>query len=551
MDEVTGPHRAYREAGWWRDQTFIDDLRRNATRQPGKAAVIGHSSAGGAAGAAGGAASGRTDTIDYAELSRLTGRMARGLVDLGVRPGEFVAIMLPDYWHMFPLALACIQAGARLVPISPEFRRADMDHAFRLTEARVFIAATDVSGFRPGEQALDLARDSGLPEHVVLLGDDRPPGTLSFDEIFLTGRGDDDGELAGRGLGPDDPFLVLFTSGTTGTTKAVLHSQNTLYASIRAYADAFGLDDTMVTTTAHSNMYYVGLVVRLLCSLVLGGTAVCLDKWDPGASLDLMTRHGVTTFYGSPHFVRELLAAALSRPTRPDRLTSVVSGSAPVPPQLAAEVKKVLGTRMFALWGMSENGAATCTRPDDPEDWPAHSDGRPAGGMQVRIDPLPGQDGVGPLWVRGPSQCLGYYKQEDIYAAELDADDWFNTGDLARDDGRGGIRITGRTKDIIIYKSSNLPVAEIEAVLGNHPKVADVALIGIPDPDTNERVLAIVTTAGGTAPTLQELREYLREAGINDWCRPERLEVIEAMPRNAMGKIRKADLRARYRAPAS
>jgi cyclohexanecarboxylate-CoA ligase len=533
VTDVANAHQAYREAGWWRDQTFLDDLRRNAALRPDKAAVIAHNPA-----------SGQTETINYAELSRLTARMARGLADLGVRPGEYVAIMLPDYWHMFPLALACIQAGAQLMPVSPEFRKVDMDFAFRLTGARVFIASSDVFGFRPAEQALELARESGFPEQIVVIGDDRPAGTLSFAEVFLDGQAGDASEPAG--LGPDDPFLLLFTSGTTGTTKAVLHSQNTLHASIRGYAEAFGFDDTLVTTTAHSNMYYVGLVVRLLCSLLLGGTAVCLDRWDPAVSLDLMARHGVTTFYGSPHYVRELLAAARTHPTRPGQLTSVVSGSAPIPPQLAAEVRAVLGVRMFSLWGMSENGAATCTRPDDPEDWPAHSDGRPAGGMEVRIDPLPGQDGMGQLWVRGPNQCLGYYKQEDVYAAELDAEGWFNTGDLAREDGRGGIRITGRTKDIIIYKSTNLPVAEIEAVLGNHPKVSDVALIGIPDPDTDERVCAIVTASGDIAPTLAELRDCLRDAGINDLCWPERLEVIDAMPRNAMGKIRKAALRARY-----
>lgn len=537
MNEVAVAHQAYREAGWWRDQIFLDDLRRHAGQRPGKAALIGHT-----------VATGQTDTVDYAELARLTRRVARGLVDLGVRPGDYVAVMLPDYWHMLPIALGCVQAGAQVVPLSPEFRRADLDFAFRLTGAKVFIAATDVFGFRPAEQALDLAKDGGLPETVVLLGDDRPPGTLSFAEAFLAGHAEpDDAGLDGRALGPDDPFLLMFTSGTTGTTKAVIHSQNTLYASIRAYAGAFGFDETLVTTTAHSNMYYVGLVVRLLCSLFLGGTAVCLDTWNPRASLDLMARHDVTTFYGSPHFVRELLAAARTHPVRLASLTSVVSGSAPVAPQLWEQVKEVLGVRMYALWGMTENGAATCTRPDDPEDWPAHSDGRPAGGMETRVDPLPGQNGVGHLRVRGPNQCLGYYKQEDIYAAELDADGWFSTGDLARDDGRGGIRITGRAKDIIIHRSSNLPVAEIEAVLGNHPKVADVALIGIPDPDTDERVLAVVTAKGGTAPTLAELRDYLREAGVNDWCWPERLEVIDAMPRNAMGKIRKVDLRARYR----
>jgi cyclohexanecarboxylate-CoA ligase len=341
----------------------------------------------------------------------------------------------------------------------------------------------------------------------------------------------------------------MFTSGTTGTTKAVLHSQNTLYAEIRGYTEALGFDHTLVNTTAHSNMYRAGLVTRLLAALVLGGTSVCLDTWDPAASLELMARHGVTTFYGSPHYLRELLAAARSSPPQLTRLASVVSGSAPVPPQLIDEVRETLGVRMFALWGMTENGAVTCTRPDDPEDWPAHSDGRPTGGMEIRIDPLPDlDDGTGLLWVRGPAQCLGYYKQDDIYAADLDPDGWFNTGDLVRDDGRGGIRMTGRAKDIIIYRSSNLPVAEVEAVLAKHPKVADVALIGIPEPATDEQVCAVVTAAGGSPPTLAELRDFLRDAGISDWCWPERLEVLDDMPRTPMGKIRKADLRKRYAA---
>jgi cyclohexanecarboxylate-CoA ligase len=384
----------------------------------------------------------------------------------------------------------------------------------------------------------------------VAFGEDRPPGTLSFAEQFLTGHGRQQGELAGRRLGPDEPFVVLFTSGTTGTTKAPVHSQNTLYAEIRGYAGALGFDQTLVNTTAHSNMYRAGLVTRLLTSLVLGGTAVCLDTWDPAASLELIAKHGVTTFYGSPHFVRELLAAARSRPPRATRLASIVSGSAPVPPQLLDEVRAALGVRMFSLWGMTENGAVTCTRPSDPEDWPTRSDGRPTGGMEIRIDPVEGLDaGAGALWVRGPAQCLGYYKQDDIYAAELDADGWFNTGDLVHDDGRGGIRMIGRTKDIIIYQSANVPVAEIEAVLGKHPKVADVALIGIPDPATDERICAVVTAAVGSPPTLAELRDFLRDAGISEWYWPGQVEVLDDMPRTPMGKIRKADLRKRYAAP--
>ncbi len=535
MNEVTQAHQAYYQAGWWRGGTLLDDLDRHVRERPGKTAVVGHK-----------LATGRTEKIDYAELARLTDRMAAGLVNLGVRPGECVGVLLPDNWEMVPLVLACIKTGVRVVPIPPEFGRAEVEFALRLTDTRLLIAATETFGGRSADLALALSRDTGLPERVVVYGDDRPPGTLSFDEQFLHSEG----EPVDRRLGPDEPFLVLFTSGTTGTTKAPVHSQNTLYAEIRGYTEALGFDHTLVNTTAHSNMYRAGLVTRLLTSLVLGGTAVCLDTWDPAASLELIVQHGVTTFYGSPHFVRELLAAARSRPPQPTRLASIVTGSAPVPPQLLDEVKAALGVRMYSLWGMTENGAVTCTQPSDPDDWPTRSDGRPTGGMEIRIDPVDGlEEGEGALWVRGPAQCLGYYHQDDIYAAELDADGWFKTGDLVRDDGRGGIRMSGRTKDIIIFQSANVPVAEIEAALGKHPKVADVALIGIPNPATDERICAVVTTAAGSPPTLDELKDFLSEAGISEWYWPQQLEVLDDMPRTPMGKIRKADLRKRYAAP--
>ncbi|HEX4833014.1 MAG TPA: AMP-binding protein [Trebonia sp.] len=538
MNDVTQAREAYYEAGWWRAETFLDDLDRHARQRPGKPAVVGHN-----------LATGRTDTIDYAELSRLTDQMARGLVNLGVQPGECVGVLLPDTWETLPLVLACVKAGVRLVPIPPEFGRAEMELALRLTDTRLLIAATETFGGRSADMALELSRDIGLPERIVVPGDDRPPGALSFAEHFLAGHGGQEGELAGRRLGPDEPFVILFTSGTTGTTKAPVHSQNTLYAEIRGYAGALGFDETLVNTTAHSNMYRAGLVTRLLTALVLGGTAVCLDTWDPAASLDLIEEHGVTTFYGSPHFVRELLAAARARPPRATRLASIVTGSAPVPAQLLREVRAALGVRMFALWGMTENGAVTCTRPGDPDDWPTRSDGRPTGGMEIRADPVDGlEEGTGALWVRGPAQCLGYYHQDDIYAAELDSGGWFSTGDLVRDDGRGGIRMSGRTKDIIIFQSANVPVAEIEAVLGKHPKVADVALIGIPSPATDETICAVVTAAAGSPPTLAELRGFLGEAGVSEWYWPGQVEVLDDMPRTPMGKIRKADLRKRYAA---
>lgn len=535
MKASTEVHRNYREAGWWRDETFLDDLRRNAAERPGKTAVAGRL-----------AASGHTDAIDYATLSRLTSRVACGLAEAGLRPGEYIAVQLHDCWEMLPLTLGCIQAGVRIASVPPQYRRAELEYMLSLTGARLFITTAELPDSRPAEVAMELADKLHLPEHVAVIGGGGPAGTLSFEKCFLAGP-DRPAAPAGCYLNPDEPFLLLFTSGTTGENKAAMHSQNTLHAGIRGYAEALGLDDTLVEMTPHTNMHYAGLVTVLLTSLVLGGTAVCADTADPAVSLGLIEQHGVTVFYGSPLYVRELLAAQRAQPRDTSSLQCIVSGSAPVPPQLLDEVRETLGVRMFSLWGMTENGAVTVTRPDDPEGWPAHSDGRPAGGMEIRIDPVAGRaDGAGALWVRGPAQCLGYYKRDEAYAADLDADGWFSTGDLARDDGLGGIRIVGRLKDIIIHRSANVPVADIEAMLGKHPKVADVALIGIPDPAVDERVCAVVTAAGDPPPTLGELRDYLRDAGTSSWCWPERLEVIETMPRTPLGKIRKIDLRQRY-----
>jgi cyclohexanecarboxylate-CoA ligase len=190
------------------------------------------------------------------------------------------------------------------------------------------------------------------------------------------------------------------------------------------------------------------------------------------------------------------------------------------------------------------------TRPEDPPERAGESDGTVVAGMQARVvdennEPVPAGE-VGQLQVRGAAQCLGYYRRDEIYAKSITPDGWFDTGDLARDDGYGGVRISGRTKDIIIANMClKLPVSDIEALLGRHPAIRDIALIGIPDPAMIELVCAVVTPSG-EPPTLEDLRTYLEEAGVNAWFWPQRLELVEAMPRTVTGKIRKVELRERF-----
>jgi cyclohexanecarboxylate-CoA ligase len=536
---MTGTSESDRERylrdGWWREGTFLDDLRRHAERQPGKPAVIARRAPGGP-----------TETLSYRELAAATDRYAHALLALDVKPGEYIGIHMPDFPEMLPLALAALRIGARISPLMPVFRRRELELAARTTEMRVFFTVAEHDGNRPADTMLALAAQIPTLEHVVVLGDGAPAGALSFDRDFLAAGQGDDADLAGRELPPDEPYLILFTSGTTGDPKGALHSQNTLYAGIRGYQGALDMDGTLVKASPHTCMHYVGFVQKLLTPLALGGTAILPGTQEPAMQLDMFEQHGVTMYYAFSGWVAALLAEQRARPRDLSALRYIVSGSAPVPPALVQQVRETLGVPLYSLWGMTENGPVTMTRPDDPPEWAARSDGRATGGMEVRIDPIAGRpDGAGPLWVRGPAQCLGYYKNEAAYAADLDPDGWFNTGDLARDDGRGGIRIAGRTKDVMNPMSMSMPVLDIENVLLSHPKVAEVALIGIPDEAVVERVCAVVVAAGDP-PSLAELVGYLREEGVAKVFLPERLEVVGVMPRTATGKIRKVELRERY-----
>jgi cyclohexanecarboxylate-CoA ligase len=377
-----------------------------------------------------------------------------------------------------------------------------------------------------------------------------PEGTEEFESFFFgTAWEERHGHLLDeRELGPDDPYLILFTSGTTSEPKGVLHSQNTLYAAVRGEADAFGLDETLVMYTTALYTHYTGVVQGMLMPLMLGGTMAFQDAKDPGDALDLISRHGVTFFYCAPFYLLSLFETQRSSPRELPGLTWLVSGSAPIPTYFIGEAKSVFGLRLFSLWGMTENGPVTITRAEDPEDWAAHSDGSPIADMQLRIDPVSDQaDGEGVLWVRGPTQCLGYFRRDDLYAAELDEDGWFNTGDLARPDGRGGIRITGRAKDMILRNANIAPVTDLESIIGRHPKVRDVAVIGIPDEREDETICAVVTPAEPGSPvTLEELHRSLQEDGMTRAYWPQRLELVEDMPLTATGKIRKTELRQRY-----
>jgi cyclohexanecarboxylate-CoA ligase len=529
----------YRRRGWWRDETFLDDLRRQARERPHKLAVAGRR-----------VTQGRTDTLDYTELFQMTERFAGALVELGVQPGDFVAVQLPNRWEMAPLLFACIRVGAVICPISPICNEEELRHRLELTEARVCITVPEWDGTPLAEIVTGLRSELATLEHVLVVGGHAPDGARDFHDHFVGTVWEEEhtADLDGRELKPDDPFVVLFTSGTTGESKGVLHSQNTIHSAVRGYVDAFLLDDDLVAAVTTPLVHYSGFGQGILAGVMLGGTIAFQDVRKNAALLDLVERYGATLLYGPPPTLHEISQSQRTDPRNVSTIRHVVTGSAPVLQPLVDELRETLGARTYSLWGMSENGPVTITKLDYNQDWAAHSNGRPIDAMEIRIDNCKNPDErapVGRLRVRGASQALSYYKRDDVFAAELTADGWFDTGDVARDDGRGGIRILGRAKDAIMRDGIVVPMTELEAIIARHPKVHEAALVG-PTGQVSDAIFAVVVPSDGEGPTLEEIRRHLKEADQSERFWPDRLLVVEALPKTLTGKVRKAALRELY-----
>ncbi len=534
----TEVEQRYRAEGWWRDHTAIDDFRDVARRTPDKAAVVSHRE-----GVPG------TDTLTFRQLDRLVDRFAGALLELGVRSGEVVSFQLPNWWQFTALTLACNRIGAVTNAIIPILRRREVGFILERVESKVCVVPDHFRGFAHGQMLGELRGAVPTLEHAFVIGADVAAGTESFDAHFVDVRWEQRHEATELdALAPDADSLaqIQFTSGTTGEPKGVMHTHNTLYAGMRSVPEALGLDHRDVVLMASTMAHQTGYLYGCLMPTSLGMKVVYQDVWDARTMLDLVADEGVTWTMGATPFVLDAVAAAREGGHDTSTLRSFASAGAPIPPHLVAAAREHLGTQLTAIWGMTENGAATLTRPEDPPDTAASSDGTPAPWMDLRVVDDDGRelprDEVGRLVVRGAAQCIGYFKRSDVYQAAVSADGFFDTGDLARMDGRGAIRIAGRSKDIVIRGGENIPVVEVEAALYRHPRIREVAVVGFADDRLGERACAVIV-AEGEPPDLSDLTEHLRAEGMAKHFWPERLEIVDELPKTPSGKIQKFRVR--------
>ncbi|MBX6377867.1 MAG: AMP-binding protein [Clostridia bacterium] len=519
--------------GYWGDRIITDYLDENVARFPDKVAVVD-----------------RRSRYTYRQLADLVDRCALGLLELGIGKGDVVAFQLPNWNEFVIIHYAATRIGAISNPLIPIYRAREIRFMLELGEAKFLLIPREFRGFDHARMVAELWPELPALRHVFVMGGEPLPGMKSWEEFIATPWEErrNRSELANLRPDANDLTELIFTSGTTGEPKGVLHTHNTLMAPGLAYRDWYRLtpDDVlhMASTFAHQTGFLFGVRLPTIC----GGTGVYQDIWDPAEFLRLIEAEGITCTFGATPFLHDTLKAIEANPGRDLRTLRFFSCfGAPIPRALVREAREKLGCGIQSGWGQTEDALVTICGLDDPEEKIVNTDGRPCHpGMEIKVigpdgeDLSPGEEGD--LLCRGPFLFVGYCKRLE-YTRSCFRGDWFQTGDRATIDPDGYVRITGRSKDLIIRGGENIPVAYVENVLHEHPDIDGVAIVAMPDPRLQERACAYVILKPGRTLTLEGMRAFLEAKGVAKQYWPERLEVVAEFPRTPSGKIQKYKLR--------
>jgi cyclohexanecarboxylate-CoA ligase len=537
FDAVLLPSRRARMVaqGHWRDRTINDALDACVAACPDKLALTALQ-----------VETGATTRLTYRELARMADRIAVGLARLGVGRGDIVACQLPNWWQFTLTYLACSRIGAVMNPLMHIFRERELSFMLQHGEAKVVIAPQRFRGFDFEKMITGLQPSLPHLKHLVIVDG---TGANSFDAL-LSGpawekQPDAQAILTAHRPGPDDVTQLIYTSGTTGEPKGVMHSANTVMANIVPYAERLHLGADDVVLMASPMAHQTGFMYGLIMPIVLQASAVLQDVWEPSKAIALINAEKASFTMASTPFLTDLARTVTETGVAVPSLRTFLCAGAPIPGPLVEQARQALGAKIVSAWGMTENGAVTLTRLEDDDERSFNTDGCPLPGVEIKVvdvdgQPLPPGE-PGKLLLRSCSNFGGYLHRAHLNAT--DADDWFDTGDLARIDERGYLRITGRSKDVIIRGGENIPVVEVESLLYRHPAIAMAAIVAYPDERLGERACAVVVPKPGQTIDLPGLVQFLKDQKIALQYIPERLVVRDAMPSTPSGKIQKFKLR--------
>ena len=476
------------------------------------------------------------ETLTFGDFAIESERAAAGLSALGVGVGTVVSWQLPTWIESFILVGALSRLGAVQNPILPIYREREVGFVTRQAGADLIVVPSVWNGFDFEAMATGVARENG--DCGVLVADKAlPQGDPSSLPPFVT-------------PGPDDIRWLFYTSGTTSDPKGARHTDNSIAAVGKGMSDRLALipadRSALIFPFTH-----IGGITWLFSSLQTGCSLILMESFHPERTPEVLSREGVTVAGSGTPFHMAYLAAQKKSPVPIfPNVRCFPGGGAPKPPQLVHDMRELFDAPILSGYGLTEAPILTMASVDDSDEELALTEGKPMPGVEIRLVTPdgrvagPGEDGE--IRAKAPQLMKGYL-DASLDADAFDAEGYFRTGDLGRFDDQGNVIITGRLKDIIIRKGENVSAKEVEDLLFTHPSVGDVAVVGVPDADRGEMVVAVVSTAeGASALTMPDMATFLTGEGLMIQKVPERLEVVDAIPRNPSGKILKQELKDRF-----
>ena len=518
----------FRDQGWWRDETLGDWIDRCAATSPDRAAILTGDRA-----------------LTYQALRADVTSLAAGLARAGIQRGDVVVVHLPNLPEFLIAWLAINALGAVMQTVHMPYGILELEHLIAHGGGKAAIALARTKDRSPAGDIVSLRER--LPElRLVIAVGGEVPGAIAFSAVPAEGHGKPP-------LGPadaNDPFLLLYTSGTTSSPKAVSVSSNHFLSNARLCAAEFGLrpDDRILCLAPYTHLY--GLYALEL-GFAVGATACLLDVFTPAGLVETLKWAKPTVLIAGPAHIAPCLAQKLFADVNFSALRFAVLSGSTVPVSLSAAFENLLPNgRVVQAWGMTELQFGACSRPSDPRESRFETIGRATPGTELRVtdseDRLLPPGEIGELHVRGCSLFSGYVRNPDANRAAFTADGWLRTGDLASMDDAGNVLLRGRTKDLINRGGVKFNPIDMEIAIAGHPAVAQVAIAPIPDAVLGERASCFVVLKNGASLSFEELKTFLSERKFAKFTWPEQLAIVSDMPVTPTRKVMKAQLVRRY-----
>jgi len=491
----------------------------------------------------------------YSQLKGAVDVMATSLLRLGVRRGDRVGLLFPD-WPEYTIALyACATIGAVVSPMNPLYREMEITTILNHLEAKLFFMPSEWRDFSFVDLMDQIRSNLTHLEHVVVKGEEKRAWMLDFEDLI---KGDFDDDSGGISLSDylkenpveaDDLLEIAYTSGTTGLPKGAVHTHNTRMLHSKGLANRMGVtcDDVWLCMTPL--FHTTGNCVVQHTALLTGGTLVIMGRYSVTVSLKEIERTGATIAIGVPTMYIDLMNHPEFEKTDVSSLRFSIFTGAPMPPDVALQIVNRFGCAILQGDGTTECGSNVLSLPDSPIELIAESPGPPLDvGNEVKIaDPETGRivpvNTLGEICHRGPTSFLGYYKNQEKTAESVDELGWFHAGDLGTMDEEGNIRLKGRIKDMIVRGGENIYATDMEGVVYTYPKIKECQVVGYPDERLGERTVAcIISKDPSKEIAREELVDFMGDKTVR-YLIPDMVVNFEDFPRTASGKVQKFKLK--------